>query len=142
MSCSLDVELDAPGDAVVIIRDTDVGMTLEELTAAVQPVAQNHIDRQQQCRDTGVGLSLVKAIVEAHGGVLIVESVPKNGTAVSFTLPYGGMTGRAVVKPYTAYICAEPGCRKLKLLYALAGSGCARSATKSSLADDFQVQSV
>lgn len=40
MSCSLDVELDAPGDAVVIIRDTDVGMTPEELTAAVQPVAQ------------------------------------------------------------------------------------------------------
>lgn len=67
MPCSLGAELDATGDAVVIIRDTDVGMTPEELTAAVQPVAQIQTDRQQQCRDTGVGLSLVKAIVEAHG---------------------------------------------------------------------------
>jgi signal transduction histidine kinase len=47
---------------------------------------------------TGLGLAVVKALVEAHGGAIVVESEPGWGTMVSFTLP------RAVVKPATASV--------------------------------------
>ncbi len=36
---------------------------------------------------TGLGLAISKAIVEAHGGVVGLESDPLQGTVVSFTLP-------------------------------------------------------
>ena len=42
-------------------------------------------------RGTGYGLHLCRTIVEAHGGVISIESAPGKGTAVRFTVPvYGG----------------------------------------------------
>jgi signal transduction histidine kinase len=35
----------------------------------------------------GLGMSIVRNIVEAHGGRIWVESTPGNGTSVRFTLP-------------------------------------------------------
>jgi len=40
---------------------------------------------------TGYGLHICKSIVEAHGGTIEVNSQPRNGTTVTFTVPvYGG----------------------------------------------------
>jgi len=38
-------------------------------------------------RGTGLGLSIVHNIVEMHGGIIDVESVPENGTAFTISLP-------------------------------------------------------
>ncbi|MBE0598061.1 MAG: ATP-binding protein [Desulfuromonadales bacterium] len=35
----------------------------------------------------GIGMSVVKHIVEAHGGEVAVESTPEVGTSVRFTVP-------------------------------------------------------
>ncbi len=44
-------------------------------------------DRSRSQRGLGLGLSLVKAVVEAHGGRVAVESRPETGTVFTVTLP-------------------------------------------------------
>jgi signal transduction histidine kinase len=96
------LDLEDNGDVKVNVRDTGVGMTPEDVRAAIQPFAQFNSELQRKYQGTGLGLSLVKAMVEAHGGVLTIESVPKKGTSVSFTLPRTAPADRVVVKPYAA----------------------------------------
>ena len=71
-------------EAVFSVRDTGQGISEVELP---------HIfDRFWQAQSTrgagiGLGLSIVKGVVEAHGGRLWVESKLGSGTTFFFTLP-------------------------------------------------------
>jgi signal transduction histidine kinase len=46
---------------------------------------------------TGLGLAVVKALVEAHGGSIEAASEPPGGTRISFTLPCAGPRAQAPV---------------------------------------------
>jgi signal transduction histidine kinase len=71
-------------DVLFYIRDTGPGIPLDD---------QPHLfDRFWQARKegrsgAGLGLPIVKAIVEAHGRSVWVESTPGHGTTVLFTIP-------------------------------------------------------
>jgi signal transduction histidine kinase len=43
--------------------------------------------RTRSTGGAGIGLAIVKKIVEAHGGQVSVESVLEKGTTINFTLP-------------------------------------------------------
>lgn len=74
---------DAPGGVRFSVSDTGVGMTPEQLGKLFGQFWQaNPADR----RGIGLGLSIAKGIVEAHGGRIWVESQPGVGTAFHFTL--------------------------------------------------------
>jgi signal transduction histidine kinase len=70
------------GDEVrVSVEDTGRGMTAQELEEAVQPGLPGR-DRR-----SGLGLSIARVIVEAHGGRMGAESSPGEGSVVWFVLP-------------------------------------------------------
>ena len=69
------------------IIDTGIGIAKEDLSMVFDEFyrADNPINRAQ--RGSGLGLSLVKKIVEAHKGEIWATSEPNKGTTFSFTLP-------------------------------------------------------
>jgi signal transduction histidine kinase len=63
------------------VQDTGRGMTAEERERAFEPYYRG------AGGGTGLGLAIARAIVEAHGGRMSVESKQGQGTRVWFTLP-------------------------------------------------------
>ena len=73
------------GRALLRVRDTGVGVPADELPRIWDRLFRG--DRSRAERGLGLGLSLVKAIVEAHGGTVDVESEPGRGSALTVALP-------------------------------------------------------
>jgi PAS domain S-box-containing protein len=69
------------------IHDTGIGITEADQARLFTRFfrAQNHLT--QQVDGTGLGLVIVRSLVELHGGTLTVESRPGHGSTFSFTLP-------------------------------------------------------
>lgn len=80
------LSIDCYSDQVVLsFRDTGIGISADDL-----PHIFDRFYRCDQSRSesgVGLGLSLGKAIVKAHGGNLVVESSPDKGSTFTITLP-------------------------------------------------------
>ncbi len=66
------------------VKDTGPGISAEHLPRLFDRFFQ--VDPANR-KGMGLGLSIAKALVDAHGGVLSVESTVGQGTSFSFTLP-------------------------------------------------------
>ncbi len=69
----------------VTVADTGIGIPESSLPRVFEKFHRG--ENAAGTRGTGLGLGIVKAIVEAHGGEISVESLVGKGTTVSFTLP-------------------------------------------------------
>lgn len=77
--------LDEDGRIRFTVQDTGIGIAPEHL-----PLIWDRLyraDASRSARGLGLGLSLVKAIVEAHGGSVAVASTPGTGSTFTVTLP-------------------------------------------------------
>jgi signal transduction histidine kinase len=82
------VALESSGDDVVIeVHDRGVGIAAEDLTRVFEPFYRVDRSRSKETGGYGIGLSLVKRIVEAHGGAISIESRVGEGTSVTVSLP-------------------------------------------------------
>jgi signal transduction histidine kinase len=88
------VEIRASRDdraAVVEVKDTGPGIPPDELPRIWDRLYRG--DKSRSTRGLGLGLSLVKAIVQAHGGQVSVESAPGAGSTFALRLPLPGSAG-------------------------------------------------
>ncbi|HEY2709575.1 MAG TPA: HAMP domain-containing sensor histidine kinase [Caulobacteraceae bacterium] len=70
----------------IMVADTGVGISPADLERLGKPYEQAGGMEQRQ-QGTGLGLSLVRAFAELHGGVMVIKSVLGEGTVVTIRLP-------------------------------------------------------
>jgi signal transduction histidine kinase len=71
--------------ALLRVRDTGPGIPTDELPRIFDRLFRGDTSRTE--RGLGLGLSLVKAVVEAHGGTVDVVSEPGRGSSFTVSLP-------------------------------------------------------
>ena len=69
------------------IDDTGVGIAPEEHEKVFESFGQGRHDAVLADKGTGLGLPIVKGLAEAHGGSVMLNSVPNEGTRVTVILP-------------------------------------------------------
>jgi signal transduction histidine kinase len=76
-----------PDEVIVTVSDQGVGIPFEEQPRVFERFFRGAWERRQRTPGAGLGLYLAKAVVEAHGGYIWVESDPGEGAAFSFAIP-------------------------------------------------------
>lgn len=76
------------GQVVFTVADTGVGIPRQELGAVFERFTRGNRPEARQ-KGAGLGLALVKSFVELHGGAVMLDSRPGQGTTVTVRLPAG-----------------------------------------------------
>ena len=81
--------LRADGEALIRVRDSGCGIPEEHIPRLFERFYRVDKARSRQLGGTGLGLAIVKHIVLAHGGQVMVESIPEKGSTFTIHLPAG-----------------------------------------------------
>jgi signal transduction histidine kinase len=88
---SVGAQIERKGDVaeaiVITVTDSGMGIKAEELQAVFEKYKQSGTKSIRGGSGTGLGLYIVKQVVEAHGGEVSVASVEGVGTSVVLRLP-------------------------------------------------------
>jgi two-component system cell cycle sensor histidine kinase PleC len=71
----------------VWVTDTGIGIAPEHIPVVLAPFGQVENDLTRQYEGTGLGLPLVKSLVEMHGGRFAIQSTPGEGTTIRAEFP-------------------------------------------------------
>ena len=94
-------------EAVVEVQDHGIGMAPEQVARVCERFYR--ADASGAILGTGLGMSIVKEIVELHGGRLVLRSAPGEGTLVQVRLPLAPPDpGAAALPPPGALVLAPP----------------------------------
>ncbi|WP_404379041.1 PAS domain-containing sensor histidine kinase [Caenispirillum salinarum] len=75
------------GVVTVTVEDTGIGMKPDDIRRALTPFQQVHGGLGRPYDGTGLGLPLVQALIDLHGGTLEIDSAPGLGTRATITFP-------------------------------------------------------
>ena len=70
------------------ITDTGIGMSETFLQHIFEPFAQERLDARSVYSGTGLGMSIVKTLVDKMHGTITVKSAPNEGSTFVITLPF------------------------------------------------------
>ncbi len=76
------------GYVKVSVRDNGIGIAAKELEKIFSPYYRVKNEKTRFIIGTGLGLTIVKTILEAHKGLIRVDSAPDRGSTFHFFLPY------------------------------------------------------
>ncbi len=74
-------------DAVITISDNGVGISKERLNKVFEPYYSYNPNFISESMHTGLGLTIVKKIIEAHNGSYFLNSVENKGTSIAIKFP-------------------------------------------------------
>ena len=84
---SVHLEVTAQDELVLQVRDTGLGIPPDALAHIWEELYR--AEQMEKIQGSGIGLALVKAIVERHNGAVSIASQPGEGTTVTLRLPPG-----------------------------------------------------
>jgi signal transduction histidine kinase len=81
----------------ITIRDAGTGIPADAVAHVFDRFYRVDGDRNRRGGGAGLGLSIVRAVIEAHGGTIRADSAPGAGTTITIELPSAG--AQAVTAP-------------------------------------------
>lgn len=75
------------GPVKIEVGDTGIGMTAEQVARVFDDFQQADGTVTRRFGGTGLGMSIVRRLVEMMGGEILVDSAPRKGTTITVTLP-------------------------------------------------------
>ena len=75
------------GQIVLSIKDEGAGLSPQKLKECLQPFVQEDMGYARPSEGLGLGLPIAKAIAEAHGGQLVIQTAPGKGMLAAIVLP-------------------------------------------------------
>lgn len=84
---SLKIIKSVPNSVIVAVEDTGFGISKDEIGQLFNKFKQFKASRLSETKGTGLGLVIIKGIVEAHSGIVGVSSKEGIGSIFYFTLP-------------------------------------------------------
>lgn len=75
------------GQAVIRIEDEGPGIPAGQIAAMLEPFQRGEVSRNRATGGAGLGLTLARAIVEQHGGTLVLANRPEGGLGAEIRLP-------------------------------------------------------
>ncbi|MDH5520479.1 MAG: ATP-binding protein [Acidimicrobiia bacterium] len=82
----VELSVDA-GHAVLHVDDDGPGIPVEERTRIFDRFARLDDARSRDAGGSGIGLAIVKQVVELHGGTVVANESPLGGARLTVTLP-------------------------------------------------------
>lgn len=86
-SVSVELSFSDQGDLVLSVRDTGIGIKGADMQRIFEPFVQVEDAMSRTQQGTGLGLPLVRKIMNLHGGTIELESSAGTGTIASATFP-------------------------------------------------------
>ena len=77
----------ANGTVLISVKDQGPGLTPQKLKDCLQPFLQENTSYARPAEGLGLGLPIAKAICEAHGGELVVQTAAGHGLLAAIVLP-------------------------------------------------------
>jgi len=84
---SVKATYDEAEGVIICVRDTGIGIAPDMIAVAFEPFRQIDSALSRKFEGTGLGLPLVKTLVELHGGKATIKSTLGNGTSVFISFP-------------------------------------------------------
>jgi signal transduction histidine kinase len=78
-------------EVLLSVKDYGIGISIKDQEKIFDRFYRGHEPQRLGIRGSGIGLTIVKQIVEAHGGTIAIESEVGKGSRVVVRLPLLGI---------------------------------------------------